>query len=127
MHRPEGSFPGDDPSPRPTGEVSHAPSVEFRDVPPPSGTGGNQGALDDATKREQTRGHWGLIGGLVVIFAGIAMIFGGVTGSVDLVFESGGTSLHIATAVIGVVVCVIGLAVIIVTEPKVKYFFAKKV
>jgi hypothetical protein len=129
MHGPEGSFPGDEPSHLPAGKPSHPPYVEIHNAPPPSGEAGDAGDggfVGDAIRQEQKKGHRGLIGGLVIIGAGILMIVSGVTGSVDFVLKSGGTSLHITTAVIGAFVCVIGLAVIIFTDSKVKLFFAKK-
>lgn len=130
MNGPEDGFP--DPYEQRGEESSHPPKVEIYGVPvapPPTDDAGGQNYkppidLKPPIENEQKKGHIGLIGGLLIIFAGIAMIFGGVTGSIDLVFKSGGSQLHIATAVIGIVVCLIGFGVIYVTEPKVKIFFA---
>lgn len=110
-----------EPSQPAAGMPDHTPYVDFRDVPP----GPVPPDVNDAVRNEQSKGNKGLIIGALIILAGIVMIFGGITGSVDLVVKSGGTSLHITTAVVGVVVALIGLAVIIVTDPKVKVHFAK--
>ena len=70
-------------------------------------------------EREQRKGTIGLIGGLLIILLGLAMVFGGVTGSVDLLIRSGGNQLHVQTAVVGVVVGIVGAVVIYITRPKV--------
>ncbi|OMC53260.1 hypothetical protein A5745_22265 [Mycobacterium sp. IS-2888] len=66
---------------------------------------------------EQIKGIIGLIAGLAIIAVGVAMIFGKVDGSVDLEI---GNKVHLQTAVVGVVVCLIGVAVIAFTRAIVK-------
>jgi hypothetical protein len=69
---------------------------------------------------EQRKGFIGLIGGLVIIVLGVVMIFAGVTGSVDFLMRSGGSQVHVQTAVVGVVVCVLGTVVVWITRPIIK-------
>jgi hypothetical protein len=61
----------------------------------------------------------GVLGGLAIIGFGIYMIINGVTGSVDFTMSSGNNQVQVKTVVIGVVVALIGLAVIWLTGIKI--------
>jgi hypothetical protein len=63
------------------------------------------------------------IGGAVAI-AGLVMIILGVAGPVDLDFDVGSTKIHLATAVVGVVIAVVGVLIIALTRPDLRW--AKK-
>jgi hypothetical protein len=61
----------------------------------------------------------GVLGGLAIIGFGIYMIINGVTGSVDVAIRSGENQVDVKTVVIGVVVAIIGVAVISLTGIKI--------
>jgi hypothetical protein len=59
------------------------------------------------------------LGGLVIL-AGLVLIFLGISGSVEIGFQGGGTKGHIATGSLGVVVALFGLGIIYLTRYIVK-------
>lgn len=76
-------------------------------------------AIGRMVDHEYRYGRLGLIFGGVVLLAGVVMIFVGVGGAVDLTFDLGDNQIKLKTAVVGVVMAVIGLALIIFTRPNV--------
>lgn len=59
----------------------------------------------------------GLVLGVLIALGGIALIALGFTGSVDITFQSGSSNGHIATGSLGIVVTIVGAAIVRFTKP----------
>jgi hypothetical protein len=71
-----------------------------------------------AIAREFGYAWGGLLIGLVVVIIGAVLVFGEKSGLVDLSFKGLGIDSHLQTAVVGVVVLVVGVLIIVLTRPK---------
>lgn len=99
-------FDGDPPGSPEIAEVS----VDPTGLPPET--------LDRIVKAESTKMLAGLVAGLVVIGLGVALLILGVAGQVDFEFTKDDTNAKLSTAAVGVVVALIGLAIIWITRFK---------
>jgi hypothetical protein len=76
--------------------------------------------LQRLAKLEYRYALGGMILGGIIALAGIAMLFTGVTGAVDLTFHAGSNELKVNTAVVGVVIVALGVLIAFLTRPKIK-------
>lgn len=74
----------------------------------------------ELARREQRYALWGLIIGGVVIGVGLVMIFLHIAGQVSLDIRAGSTRVRLDTALVGVVIGVVGGIIIWLTRSKVK-------
>jgi hypothetical protein len=76
-------------------------------------------------KDERDNARRGLIIGSLAILAGVILIILGATATVDLTFSGGDSEGHLITGSVGLVIALIGLAVIFFTRYRVKVRPAK--
>ncbi|HJT64710.1 MAG TPA: hypothetical protein VJ839_08075 [Candidatus Limnocylindria bacterium] len=76
--------------------------------------------LRQAAAKDSRDSTIGLLMGGIVILVGAAMFIGGFVGMVeDIAITLGGTEIRVASAPVGVVFALIGLAVVLATRPTV--------
>lgn len=75
--------------------------------------------IKDIVRGEKASSRNGLLAGLAVILLGAVLLLAGVSGAVDITFAGGGANGHIVTSAIGVIVVLLGGAIIYATRYKV--------
>jgi hypothetical protein len=73
----------------------------------------------EAMRSERVYGVIAMLIGALVTVAGIVMIFLNIGGQVDITLNLSGHDSKINTAVVGIPVILVGLAIIVMTRPKV--------
>jgi hypothetical protein len=119
MMTPEDGSPGGS-AYEPRGGPAPPPPASARNIPPDA----PPWLIKVIVDREYGYGNVALILGWIVVIAGAVMIIVGIAGAVDLTFDVGDTKIHLKTAVVGIVMAVIGAAIILSTRPKI--IFGKK-
>jgi hypothetical protein len=104
---------GEAPPPEPIGEDLELEELEL-DTPLDAAT------ASDAIRREYRYATLGLIVGTIVVLAGVVLIVLGFTGAVDITFQSGKNSGKVTTGSLGIVVVLVGAAILVLTRPRVK-------
>jgi hypothetical protein len=74
--------------------------------------------LTTTLKNMQAYGMLGLVLGVIIVIGGLVLIVLGFTGSVDITFASGSSKGHIATGSLGIVVTLVGGAIVFFTKPR---------
>lgn len=99
---------------------SESGGFQIEEVEIDAGDGVRPGTIDKAVTLENVYAIIGLVFGVIIVLAGVALIAFGFTGSVDIAFESGETKGHLATSALGIVLVIIGAAIVYFTKPRIK-------
>lgn len=97
------------------GDRASVPTVEEVTIDPKGLTDALLKQIVDAESKKMIAG---LIGGLIVIGAGVVLLILGVSGEVDFELTNGERNAKLSTAAVGVVVALIGIGVIWITRFK---------
>lgn len=78
-----------------------------------------ENAMNAIIEGEQRAARNGLVVGAIVVLLGVVLLILGVAGSVDITVTHGGSSGHLVTGAVGIVIALIGLAIIYATRYRV--------
>lgn len=92
--------------------------IEASDNIPPA-------VIEEAVKMEGRYALLGLLLGAIMIVAGLVFIVLGFSASIDITVEGGGTKGHIVTGSLGLVLAIVGSAVVYYTRYRVKIVIPK--